>query len=104
MPRPNAAWRFSFRARVTLAASGNTAGSRFAAGNDSSTMLPVLTGQPETVVSLTTSRAIVTGEYARKSSSIAVGISPGSVARRLRSLGVLARCHIEEPIALQVVS
>jgi hypothetical protein len=50
------------RSITTLSASGNTAGSRLAAGNDSSTMLPGLTGQPLTTVSFITSRAIVTGE------------------------------------------
>jgi hypothetical protein len=62
MPRPKAAWRFSLRSITTLSASGNIAGSRLAAGNDSSTMLPGLTGQPLIVVSFITSRAIVTGE------------------------------------------
>src|SRR5712691_7991199 len=32
MPRPNAECRFSLRSMITLSASGNTAGSRFAAG------------------------------------------------------------------------
>src|SRR3954447_24775613 len=62
IPRPKAAWRFSRRSITTLSASGNIFGSRLAAGKDSSTMLPALTGQPEIVVSLTTWRAIVTGE------------------------------------------
>src|SRR3981081_3295488 len=71
MPRPNAAWRFSLRSIITLSASGNIAGSRLAAGNDSSTMLPGLIGQPLTVVSFTTSRAILPREKARRKFSIA---------------------------------
>jgi hypothetical protein len=42
-------------------ASGNIAGSRLAAGNESRTMCPVLKVQPAICVSLTTSRAMVTG-------------------------------------------
>jgi hypothetical protein len=61
MPRPKAAWRFSLRSITTLAASGNTAGSRLAAGNGSMTISPSRKVQPPTVCSLATTRAMVTG-------------------------------------------
>ena len=35
---------------------------------------------------------------------MAVGISAGSATRRRRSSGVLARCQMQEPMPLQVVS
>ena len=35
---------------------------------------------------------------------MAVGISAGSLTSRRRSSGVLARCQMQEPMALQVVS
>ena len=47
---------------------------------------------------------MVTGAYARSSSSIATGSRAGSATRRSRSAGVLARCQIDAPIALHVVS
>ena len=56
-------------------------------------MLPALIGQPPISVSFTTSRAIVTGENARRNSSIAVGIDAGSAISRSRSVGVRPRCH-----------
>ena len=61
MPSPNAAWRFSARSSTTSSASGNTSGSRFAAGNGSSTQSPSLNGQPSNSKSSATIRAIVTG-------------------------------------------
>src|SRR5262249_58124141 len=60
MPSPNAAWRFSLRSITTLSASGNIAGSRLAAGDDKSTLLPGLIGQPQIVVSFITSRPLRT--------------------------------------------
>ena len=50
---------------------------REAAGKESRTMLPALIGQPPISVSFATSRAIVTGENARRNSLIAIGISAG---------------------------
>ena len=67
-------------------------------------MLPALIGQPPISVSFTTSRAIVTGENARRNSSMAVGISAGSAISRSRSVGVRASCHSATPMPLQVVS
>ena len=67
-------------------------------------MLPALIGQPPISVSFTTSRAMVTGENARRNSSMAVGISAGSAISRSRSVGVRASCHSATPMPLQVVS
>jgi hypothetical protein len=50
------------RSMTTRSASGNIAGSRLAAGKDSSTISPQLKVVPSICVSLTISRAIVTGE------------------------------------------
>ncbi len=61
MPRPNAAWRFSARSSTTRSASGNTEGSRLAAGNGSSTQSLAFIGQPWNSWSSATRRAIVTG-------------------------------------------
>ena len=47
---------------------------------------------------------MVTGAYARRNSSTAVGMRSGSDARRWRSSGCCAKCHSDAPIADHVVS
>ena len=104
MPRPNAACRFTCRSMTTSPARSNCAGSRLAAGNDSRIQSSAFMSTPRQVTSPVTSRAIVTGAYARRNSSIAVGSSAGAATSRRRSPGTRARCHSDDPIALHVVS
>ena len=104
MPTPNATWRLSSRSMTTSSARSNASGSRLAAGKLSRTRSPSCTGQPAISVSAAAMRAIVTGEYARSSSSMAVGISSGSATSRRRSASWVARCHIAEPMPDHVVS
>ena len=62
MPTPNAMWRLTARSMITSSGFSNTSGSRFAAGNDSSTRSPFDTGHSPIDVSFLAILAIVTGE------------------------------------------
>src|SRR3954469_5913141 len=94
MPRPNAAWRFSWRSTMNVSASSNCRGSRFAAGNGSRIQSSFFIGQPWNSLSFATKRAMVTGAYARRNSSSANVMTSGSSSSRWWSSGCWAEPRV----------
>ena len=89
---------------TTSLAFANWLSSRFAAGKGRRTQSSFFICTPWNSMSSFTRRAMVTGAYARRNSSIAAGIMSGFSTKRRRSTELVARCHNEEPIPLHVVS
>src|SRR6202790_4631662 len=85
IPEPKATCRLWARSRMTSPGCSNASGSRLAPGKFISTLSPAFIGHPRNSMSSVTTRPMVTGAYARNSSSRARGMASGSVASTLAS-------------------